>query len=277
MDINALKTFLEVAKTRHFAQAADNLFVSQSTISARIRTLEELLGVSLFVRERGNIHLSKEGEAFMTHAKSMMTLWARAQQEIGGGKGVRETLNIGGLPGLWDISLHHWLARIRQARPDIAIAADIFGPKTLINRVTDGTLDIAFVYDAPQSVNLVSHSLPTIELLLVSARKFKRLPDDWQNDFIQVDWGMSFAVQFAAEFPEVQAARLQTTLGRIAMEQLLGGSGFAYLAEPAIREALEQKRLFRVPSAPTFKRQASAIFHADSNKTDLIKQLVEFF
>ena len=62
MDINALRTFLEIAKTRHFGHAADTLFVSQSTVSARIKTLEDVLGVNLFIRERGNIQLTVAGD-----------------------------------------------------------------------------------------------------------------------------------------------------------------------------------------------------------------------
>jgi len=277
MDINALKTFLEVAKTRHFAKAADNLFVSQSTVSARIRTLEELLDVSLFVRERGNIHLSPAGKAFLTHAKSMMTLWARAQQEIGSGSGVRTALSVGGLPGLWDINLHDWLARLRTAKPDLAISADIFGPKTLVNRIIDGTLDIAFLYDAPQSLNIIAHPLPAIDLVLVSASKVSRLPKNWLNDFIKVDWGMNFAVQFAAEFPEANTSQLETSIGRIAYEQLYYGKGFAYLAEPVVTRAISRKELFLAPKAPRFKRESNAIFHTDNSKLDLIKEVVELF
>ncbi|MEX2517286.1 MAG: LysR family transcriptional regulator, partial [Gammaproteobacteria bacterium] len=45
MDVDLLKTFLEVQRTRHFGRAADNLFLTQSAISARIRQLEDELGV----------------------------------------------------------------------------------------------------------------------------------------------------------------------------------------------------------------------------------------
>jgi len=57
MDTDLLKTFLEVSKTRHFGKAADNLFVTQAAVSARIKTLEKMLGASLLVRSRNNIHL----------------------------------------------------------------------------------------------------------------------------------------------------------------------------------------------------------------------------
>lgn len=275
MDINALKTFLEVAKTRHFGHAAETLFVSQSTVSARIRTLEDALGVELFIRERGNIRLSPAGDALITHAKSMMTLWARAKQEVAMPKGARETLVFGGLSGLWDITLQNWLYQISESHPKLAIVADIFSAETLFSRIMDGTIDIAFLYDAPQGANVASHQLKTIRLRLVSSHPVEHLDDSWIDDFIQVNWGLNYAVQFAAEFPEIKASKMSTGLGRIAQEQLKRSSGYAYLAEPAVQNSIDNGELFYVPDTPIFKRKAYAIFHDGNEKFELIQELIE--
>ena len=275
MDISSLKTFLEVAKRKHFGEASEALFVSQSTVSARIKTLEDNLSVDLFVRERGNIHLTPAGEALITHAKSMLTLWARAKQEIAVPSGVRETLAIGGLSGLWDITLQDWLYDLSVQHPKIALAADIYGAETLFNRIMDGTLDVAFLYDAPQGVNLVSQQLKTIKLKLVSSEPVDKLDDYWISDFIQVDWGLNFAVQFAAEFPEITSTKMMTGLGRIAHEHLKRAKGYAYLAETMVQDSIDAGELFYVPDMPVFRRKAYAIYHQDNEKSDLIHELVE--
>jgi DNA-binding transcriptional LysR family regulator len=275
MDINALKTFLEVAKTRHFGNAADALFISQSAVSARIRTLEDILGVPLFIRERGNVRLSPSGEALITHAKSMMTLWTRAKQEIAVPTGVRETLIFGGLSGLWDITLQDWLYEISQSHPELAIAADIFGSDTLFSRVMDGTIDVAFLYDAPQGVNIMSQQLKTIKLRMVSTEPVDGLHDGWGEEFIHVDWGLNYAVQFAAEFPEIKSSKMTTGLGRIAFEHIKKANGFAYLAEPAVQESIDNGELFYVPNTPVFKRKAYAIHHQENEKSLLIQELIE--
>jgi DNA-binding transcriptional LysR family regulator len=275
MDINALKTFLEVAKTRHFGNAAETLFVSQSTVSARIKTLEDQLGVELFVRERGNIRLSPSGDALITHAKSMMTLWARAKQEIAVPKGIRKTLVFGGLSGLWDITLQNWLYDISVLHPRLAISADIFAAETLFSRVMDGTIDVAFLYDAPQGVNVGSQQIKTIKLKMVSSEPVSQLPDNWADDFMHVDWGLNYAVQFAAEFPEVKSSKMATGLGRIAHEHIKRAKGFAYLAEPAVQDSINKGELFYVPNTPVFKRKAYAIYHLESEKAALIQELTE--
>lgn len=275
MDINALKTFLEVAKTNHFGHAAETLHISRSTVSTRIHTLEEVLGVDLFIRERGNIHLSPSGEALITHARSMMTLWTRAKQELAAPHGMSQALSIGGLSGLWDITLQGWLYGVSQSHSDIALSADIFSAEALVAGVIDGTIDIAFLYDAPQGINIKSYPLKTIKLRLVSTEKYDCLPDDWAAHFIQVDWGMNFAVQFAARFPQISRSKLVTGLGRIAFEHLKQGRGFAYLAEPMVQASIDNGELFYVAKTPIFKRKAYAIHHRENDKTGLIQELLE--
>ena len=58
MDTELLKTFLEVNRTRHFGKAAENLYLTQSAVSARIKLLEDLLGTPLFSRARNNVQLT---------------------------------------------------------------------------------------------------------------------------------------------------------------------------------------------------------------------------
>ena len=275
MDINALKTFLEVAKTHHFGHAADNLFVSQSTVSARIRSLEESLGAELFVRERSNIHLTANGEALISHAKSIVTLWGRARQEIGAPAGISDSMVIGGLSGLWDITLQNWLNKLSSEQPQLAISADIFSADVLVKRVMNATMDIAFLYDAPQGVNLISQPLKTIELRLVSSEPTESLQGALSSGFVSVDWGLNFAVQFAAKFPDMTAARLHTGLGRIAFEYLKQNTGSAYLAEPVIKDSINAEELFYVPKAPVFERKAYAIYHQENDKLDLIQRTIE--
>lgn len=274
MDINALRTFLEVAKTQHFGRAADNLFVSQSTVSTRIRALEESLGSDLFVRERSNIHLTPSGEALVSHAKTILTVWSRARHDLGMPEGIENNLVVGGLSGLWDITLQNWLSKITKQEKDIAISADIFSSDLMIERVMNGSMDIGFIYDAPQGQNIVSVPLKEINLRLVSSRADMELNTALTEGYIRVDWGLNFAVQFAAKFPDTPPAKLQTGLGRIAFEFIKRSNGSAYLAEAVVNNAIKNKELYYVDKAPTFKRTAYAIYHQQNEKYDLIQRIL---
>ena len=82
MDTELLKTFLEVQKTRHFGKAADNLYLTQSAVSFRIRQLEQSLGVTLFNRFRNNIQLTTAGEMLLPHAQAVLSAISSAKQQI---------------------------------------------------------------------------------------------------------------------------------------------------------------------------------------------------
>jgi DNA-binding transcriptional LysR family regulator len=68
METELARTFLAVIAAGNFISAAERLHVTQSTVSARIHTLEEQLGCSLFVRNKAGTRLTAAGRQFQKHA-----------------------------------------------------------------------------------------------------------------------------------------------------------------------------------------------------------------
>ncbi|WP_164078265.1 LysR family transcriptional regulator [Alteromonas facilis] len=73
MDIRFLSTFIEVCKTRHFGRAAENLFITQAAVSARIRSLEEFYETVLFERTRNHIKPTLAGEQLLPFAEQIVS------------------------------------------------------------------------------------------------------------------------------------------------------------------------------------------------------------
>ena len=96
MNTDLLRTFLEVAKTRHFGHAAENLYLTQSAVSSRIKQLEITLGVALFTRQRNNILLTHSGDRLLPHAENLLAAWQIAMQEVGAPSNQSMQLNLGG-------------------------------------------------------------------------------------------------------------------------------------------------------------------------------------
>ncbi len=67
--------------------AADKLHVTQSTVSARIQTLEQLLRVTLFVRNKAGATLTPAGRQFQKHASTLVRTVEHARQDVGIAKG----------------------------------------------------------------------------------------------------------------------------------------------------------------------------------------------
>ena len=82
MEIDQIETFLAVATFGGFHRAAEALRVSQPAVSARIKALEESLGVMLFARSRGGLTLSEAGKALRPHAEHLLKTASLARQAV---------------------------------------------------------------------------------------------------------------------------------------------------------------------------------------------------
>lgn len=276
MDINAFRTFVEVAKTLHFGNAAENLFVTQSAVSARIRNLEDNLGKKLFIREKGNVSLSPEGKAMLIHAKTIVATWGRAQQEVGLPEGMREGIVVGGISALWDTTLQPWLNRLLQSTSKLTITAEEHSAEILVERVLNGSIDVAFVYDAPQSESIEILALTEIPIRLVSTQKGLPLEHALVDDYVWVDWGASFAINHARNFPDIAITKLQVNRGQVAYDYITEFGGSAYLAESMVEHAIDEGELFYVKGAPIFERSMSAIYLSNSEKKETLLKLLKF-
>ena len=277
MDIDELKTFLEVYRTRHFGQAAENLYISQSTVSARIRQLEQNLGVSLFTRERNNIQLTSAGKKLLIYAESILTTWTRARFEIGSEDEGQTPFIIGGVPSLWDINLQTFLNYLHESLPDIAIYAESQSADIFLRRIYEQTMDIAFIFDAPQSTDLEIVEVAHVPLVLVSSYKGLSISDVFTNQYVLVDWGTSFATSHARFFRDVPSPSIRISLGRIAKDYIISQGGSAYLPEPFISGLIDDGSLHYVKDAPVIDRVAYAVFNPNNLKQELIQHALNFF
>ena len=135
MDVDLLKTYVEVYHTRHFARAADNLFITPSAVSARIRLLETQLGTALFFRERNNIRLTSAGERFLGHARNMLRLWEQAHYDVAIDADPRPNLTILTVPGLWDGVRLDWLRDLHEREPGLSLRVETLNFNQITTRL----------------------------------------------------------------------------------------------------------------------------------------------
>lgn len=80
--LNPLRVFECVARQGSFTRAATELFVSQSAVSRQIATLEDYLGIKLFVREQGGVFLTEAGESYHKDIGPAFTAIAAATERL---------------------------------------------------------------------------------------------------------------------------------------------------------------------------------------------------
>ncbi len=82
MNINDLRTFMAVAETASFSQAADQLFVTQPAVSKRIQALEQDLAVQLFDRVGKRVLLTQAGNVLVPQAQQMLAMLADTEKQL---------------------------------------------------------------------------------------------------------------------------------------------------------------------------------------------------
>jgi len=273
MDIGILKTFLEVNRTRHFGKAAENQFLTQSAVSARIRLLEQSIGASLFTRTRNNIELTPAGHKLLKHAETIVNTWNRARQEIAMQDSDAISIAIGGVSSLWDILLQNWLDELMDKYPKLSANAEVHSPDVLVRKLIDGALDLIFMFESTQMPEVMVEDVGQINLIMVSSTENISVEDAFKN-YVLVDWGTSFAITHAQHFPDIPAPRLRVQIGRLAYNHIIECGGSAYLAESMVSEELANKKLFNVNDTPVIKRTAYAAFLPSSDKRDLMESAI---
>ena len=258
MDITLARTFLEIANSRSFVQAAERLNVTQTAVSARVRTLEELLGRQLFVRSKAGAFLTPAGEQFVRHASTLVQVWERARHQLAVPAGRRALVTVGCEMSLWQPLLRDWMLWMRKGAPDLALRAEVGLPDDLIERVASGTIDIAIAYAPRHRPGLRIELLIEEKLVLVSTEAGLRGPD--AGRYVYVDWGPQFAEQHGLAFPELAGAAVSANLGPLALDYLLAAGGTGYFRQSVARPHLESGRLHRVAGAPEFIYPAYAVF-----------------
>ncbi len=275
MDIELLKTFLEVNRTRHFGRASRNLFITQSAISTRVKQLEELLGVHLFVRKRNDLQLTSAGHRFLKGAELLLGLWEETRKSVLLDVSNHRTLVIGAQPSLWDSYLPAWVEILRRDLANVAIRCETHGSDALIQGISGRLIDIGFMFEPPKVKDLLVKEVVTVELVMVATKPGITAQEAVTKDYINylmVDWGLSFALEHARWFPELPPPFLHLDRGRMAYEFLKKFGGASYLAKTMVDGDLETGVLYLVADAVPFKRVAYAVY---LNKSDNLETVGE--
>ena len=271
MDIALLKTFLEVARLRHFGKAADRLFVTQSAVSARVKLLEGTLGVALFERRRNDIQLTAAGRRLYRRAEGIVNAWERARQELA----LEASLAIGFSAALWGILVRDWVLRLQSGWPDLALQLEVLTSAALTERIANGQLDLALSFEPSSYPGFEARQVRDIALVLVSTRAGQTASEALDGGYILVDWGVNFALAHASHFSDCPAPRLRVAHGGLALDLLAGQGGAAYLAEELAAPGLASGHLHRVAGAPVINRAAYVVFRVGRSDDALLRQVLD--
>jgi DNA-binding transcriptional LysR family regulator len=253
MNLEELRTFLEVVDSGSLVAAAGRLHVTPSTITARINALEEQLGCRLLRRNKSGAELTSAGFRLQRYAELMTQLWRQARYDVALPSGVLGVCNLGLEFDLWRDVGSRFLDHVRAHSPGIATAIWPGEQRQLQRWLDMGLIDIAFCYVAQAGEGFTSRLLLEDELVLVSARP--GVSAELDPAYVYVEHGDEFRRQHAEAFPGARPSLVTIAASDWALEYLQRTDSKGYLPTRVVAPLVASGRLHRVANAPRFVRR----------------------
>jgi LysR family hydrogen peroxide-inducible transcriptional activator len=146
MNLKDLKYLVALADTGHFGKAAARSFVSQPTLSAQLKKLEDYLGVKLVERQPKNVQLTDVGKQVVIRARRMLedgeqiVALARSNTDPLAGK-----LKVALIPTIGPYLLPRVMPKIRKALPQLGLMLYEYQTEPLLKRLRDGEIDVGII------------------------------------------------------------------------------------------------------------------------------------
>jgi LysR family hydrogen peroxide-inducible transcriptional activator len=146
MNLKDLKYLVALADTGHFGKAAERTFVSQPTLSAQLKKLEEYLGVKLVERQPKNVQLTEVGRQIVIRARRMLdegdeiVALARSNTDPFAGK-----LKVALIPTIGPYLLPRIMQKIRKGLPHLGLMLYEYQTEALLKRLRDGEIDLGIM------------------------------------------------------------------------------------------------------------------------------------
>ena len=266
MDFRILRYFLTVAKEQSFTKAAEQLHITQPTLSRQLAGLEEELGVQLLVRSGRNITLTEQGLLFKRRALELLDLEERTREELRGAEELMEgKITVGCGEFVAVEILAELCKKYREKYPLVQIAVHTATADITYEMMKKGLVDIGLFMEPVNTEDMEYIRIQGSDHWVVSMR-----PDDplAEKEFIEkkdlLDKALIFpertgvqselANWFGKDFNRLQIAytsNLGTNAGVLASK----GAGYPISVEGAGRywkeEYIVQKRLYPEITANT--------------------------
>lgn len=287
LELEYLRTFLLVARYGSISQAAKQLFLSQTSVSNRIKELEKELGAALFIRTGRNLQLTAEGQEYVQYAERSLTLWDEGKEQLSLSRD-KGTVTLAAMSNFCTYILPDWLTIFRKRCAEIEIRVRTGHSRPIIDQVLRGTTDIGLVRGPVEHTGLLAFPIlqeriiPVIscghswcERSSVSPGEFAGQPIIAYNRFSSIwakleQWFARHGVNFSIlmDLDHVEAAKLMT----------LHGHGIAFLPFYTVSEELENGTLGTVELNPPLHiySKTNLIYNRRFPPAPHVKQLADF-
>jgi LysR family transcriptional repressor of citA len=251
MNTEYLKTFLALAKNGSFAQTAKDLLVAQSTISNRIRELEDAAGQKFFARNRSRSELTQAGEIFLEYAEKMLSLEERAIAQVNLTCKYSDRLALGTVYAFYDSYMCKALAPFVEDHPEISVNV-IFGhSKKIIAECRMENIDIGFAHHPYQHPEYHCQLLKEDDVILITGSENQEyrggIPASCIQELPIIYSNFLYSTTHDWLFTKCQRFQLELEIASKALPFVKNGRWYTLLDRRQAQPALDAGEIAEIP------------------------------
>ncbi|MFN9646145.1 MAG: LysR substrate-binding domain-containing protein [Cyanobacteriota bacterium] len=249
LNLEQVRTFLAVASHLHFGKAADDLFISQSAVSASIAKLESQLRVPLFHRIGRRVQLTDAGRFLQRDGQRLMDQARRLELDLDDFNGLRRgSLHLGASFTVGNYWLPIHLTTFRERFPAIQLHCELGNAETILEGTNAGRFDLGFLTGRPPAGAATVVGEESLTLVVGRAHPWFGTPPRQLHQLLESAWLIREPGSGTRQMLEswlrrmglsVQELRVQLELRSNEMVKTMVGSGSALGALPSSMVARE--------------------------------------
>ncbi|MEZ5500053.1 MAG: LysR substrate-binding domain-containing protein [Steroidobacteraceae bacterium] len=288
MNLRDLQYFVALGETLHFGAAAERCHVSQPTLSAQLRKLEEYLGVTLFERRPRHVMLTAAGEELLPRARQIVI---DAEQLRDAARRRRDplegNLRLGLIPTIAPYLLPRIATPLRKSLPKLAIKVIEQKTDALLEALHQGQIDMAVLALPVSGTGLVSRSLYAESFLValprrhpLAVRRRLRMRDLQGENLLLLDEGHCLrdqALELCRSVGVDEASDLRATSLETLRQMVAAGLGVTLMPRLACEGVLAGAKglVYRPFAPPAPQRSIGAMWIRSSSRVVAIDALCE--
>jgi LysR family hydrogen peroxide-inducible transcriptional activator len=283
MNLKDLKYLVALADTGHFGKAAERTFVSQPTLSAQLKKLEDYLGVKLVERQPKNVQLTEVGKQVVVRARRMLDesdeiiALARNNTDPFAGK-----LKLGLIPTIGPYLLPRVMQKLRKALPHLGLMLYEHQTEPLLKRLRDGEIDLGILALPLAQDGLESRTLYEEAFTLavpnqhpLSAKTTVKLQDLKGQTLLLLEDGHCLrdqALEVCSRIDVKEAEDFRATSLETLRQMVVAGLGVTLLPETAVESPFGSQRglCIRHFAKPAPTRTVGAVWRKTSTRAAAI-------
>ena len=144
MEIRQIQYFLSIVDTGSFSLAADEFYISQSSLSKKIIALEKELGIPLFNRSKRKVFLTAAGEAFLEHARKIDVAYNAMIVDLKEFKSDADSFTVAAIPVIAQYGITTYIAQFKEVYPNIPFTLEEIDGLNILPALEEQRFDFAF-------------------------------------------------------------------------------------------------------------------------------------